>query len=52
MTAEGFILETEAESYKAKHKDEWASQLGCQTENLTFVEVEEAQDSELYVADS
>lgn len=52
MTAEGFILETEAESYKAKHKDEWASQLGCQTENLTFVEVEEAQDSGLYVADS
>lgn len=41
MTATGFILEEEAEEYKAKHKKEWAQQLGAQADGLTFEEIEE-----------
>ena len=45
MTANGFIPETEAEKYKAEHKQEWADRLGAQGESIQFVEEEESIDS-------
>ena len=45
MTAEGFILEADADKYKAAHKDEWAAKLGAQADSLQFVEEEETKDS-------
>lgn len=45
MTAQGFILESEADKYKNAHKKEWAEKLGAGVEALTFTEEVETEDT-------
>lgn len=45
MTAQGFILESEADKYKNAHKKEWAEKLGARVEALTFTEEVETEDT-------